>query len=282
MEDTYTISHFPENIRSHHMISKQPVTRQYHLHDSYEVYLFLGGNVDFYVEHNCYRLKRGNLMVLNQKEVHRYVVHDHTPYERISTHFNPMPVRNACTAQSNLLSCFENRQNGRDNITLLDEDSLEKYLNLADKLHTSMKSDCFGSDILSSSYLLQLLILVNTAFHNSTYLPDNTIPELSYQVMGYIDQNLKERFTLEDLAGHFYLNCSYLSRKFKEQAGCTLREYVILKRVALAKTFLSEGKTVSEACELSGFHDYSNFIRTFTKYARISPGKYRSKHPGLL
>lgn len=282
MGDAYIISHFPESIRSHHMISKQPVTNNYHLHDSYEIYLFLGGNADFYVEHNCYHLKRGNLMIINNKEVHRYLVHDHTPYERISTHFNPILVRNACTKQSDLLSCFENRPNGRDNITILDEDALEKYLSLADKLHTAMKADCYGSDILASTYLLQLLVMVNTCFNNSTYLPHNTIPELSYQVMQFIDQNLKEHFTLEELANQFYLDRSYLSRKFKEQAGCTLQEYLILKRVSLAKTFLSEGKTVSEACELSGFHDYSNFIRTFTKYAKISPGKYRSKNLGLL
>ena len=56
--------------------------------------------------------------------------------------------------------------------------------------------------------------------------------------------------------------------------GMTLREYIISRRVEYAKKLLSEGKNVSEACELSGFGDYSNFIRTFTLIAGTSPGKY--------
>lgn len=50
--------------------------------------------------------------------------------------------------------------------------------------------------------------------------------------------------------------------------------------MALAKTCLSEGLSLSETCYQSGFADYSNFIRSFTKLAGISPGKYTRKMKG--
>ncbi len=35
-----------------------------------------------------------------------------------------------------------------------------------------------------------------------------------------------------------------------------------------------DGKNVSDACLMSGFNDYSNFIRSFKKKTGISPGHY--------
>ena len=49
--------HFPEIIRSHHMISAKPINDVYHMHDSYELLLFLGGCTDCYIEHHRYRLQ---------------------------------------------------------------------------------------------------------------------------------------------------------------------------------------------------------------------------------
>ncbi|WP_159413111.1 helix-turn-helix transcriptional regulator [Ruminiclostridium josui] len=54
----------------------------------------------------------------------------------------------------------------------------------------------------------------------------------------------------------------------------TLREYILDRRIEEAKRLLSNGENVSEACCKSGFSNYSNFIRSFTKLVGISPGKY--------
>ena len=133
----------------------------------------------------------------------------------------------------------------------------------------------FGHDILASTYLLQLLVLANTCFYESTWIPENLMPQLSSQIMRYIDEHLTEDLSIQALADHLYMNRSHMSRKFREQAGCSIQEYMILKRISLAKTLLKQGKSVTDTCELSGFHDYSNFIRTFKKYAQVSPGHYR-------
>ena len=59
--------HFPEIIRSHHMISAKPINDVYHMHDSYELLLFLGGCTDCYIEHHRYRLQRGDLLIINSQ-----------------------------------------------------------------------------------------------------------------------------------------------------------------------------------------------------------------------
>lgn len=267
--------HFPEIIRSHHMISAKPINDVYHMHDSYELLLFLGGCTDCYIEHHRYRLQRGDLLIINSQEIHRAVSYEGTPYERIATHFSPELVRNYCTEQTDLLSCFEKRKNADRNLLSLPPRSLERYLYLTDHLHTAVASASFGHDVLASTYLLQLLVLANTCFYESTLIPENIMPQLSSQIMRYIDEHLTENLSIQALADHLYMNRSHMSRKFREQAGCSIQEYLILKRISLAKTLLKQGKSVTDTCELSGFHDYSNFIRTFKKYAQVSPGHYR-------
>ena len=48
------------------------------------------------------------------------------------------------------------------------------------------------------------------------------------------------------------------------------------RKIAEAKKYLYLGISVKEACFLSGFSDYSNFIRTFKNVEGCSPGKFDS------
>ena len=66
------------------MISVKPINDVYHMHDSYELLLFLGGCTDCYIEHHRYRLQRGDLLIINSQEIHRAVSYEGTPYERIA------------------------------------------------------------------------------------------------------------------------------------------------------------------------------------------------------
>ncbi|MFR8976128.1 MAG: helix-turn-helix domain-containing protein, partial [Eubacteriales bacterium] len=59
---------------------------------------------------------------------------------------------------------------------------------------------------------------------------------------------------------------------FKEEFGLTPENYLIVRKIAEAKKYLYMGASVKEACFLSGFHNYSNFIRTFKNFEGYSPG----------
>ena len=279
----YQQVHFPEMIRSHHMLSDSASNETYHMHDSFELFLFLKGNVDYYIDRHRYHLKRGNLLLINSSEIHRVKILDGMPYERIATHFDPELARRFSTSDSDLLACFEKRRAGEGNLLYLDSVCLEKYLSLADQLHTALVDRRFGRDVLARTCLIQMLILANTCFYSLSYQTNNTMPQLSGQIMAYIHVHLCQPLTVQELAEQVHLDPSYLSRRFKEQAGCSIREYIILKRISLAKELLRQGKTVTEVCQASGFHDYANFIRTFKKHAGLPPGQYRRQtERGLL
>ena len=46
-------------------------TSRYHHHDGFEIYLFLKGEASYYIEQNCYNMKRGCLFNIRPNELHR-------------------------------------------------------------------------------------------------------------------------------------------------------------------------------------------------------------------
>ena len=247
----------------------------YHRHDAYEIYLFICGNTNMYLEHSCYHLERGDLLVINPSEMHRSVCLNDQIYERIGINLKKSVFDRLSSTQTNLLSCFHSHPLGQKNLIHLSEEQMKHFIRLADNLCQLLNSSQYGDDILVNSYLSQVLVFINTLYKSSNHTADNIMPKLIHNTMIYIEEHLTEEISLEQLSKNFYLNGTYISRQFKKHTGLSIRSYILAQRIALAKALLSEGKNVSEACYLSGFYDYANFIRSFSKSVGISPGQYK-------
>ena len=95
--------------------------------------------------------------------------------------------------------------------------------------------------------------------------------------MQYIKEHLNEPICLSALAQQQHISENYLCTQFKQHTGLTLRAYLLDRKIQCAKNLLQQGASVTDACYHSGFNDYANFIRSFTKVVGISPGKYKKE-----
>jgi YesN/AraC family two-component response regulator len=247
----------------------------YHRHNAYEIYLFLSGNTNMYVEQTCYSLRRGDLIIISPEEFHRMVCLDTSPYERIGINIQKTVIERLSTQHSRLLSCFENHSYGENNLVHLSNEDLTYYTTLVSNLNNVLHSSSYGDDILRDTYLAQILVFINHLFHSERNIPNNIMPTLVRDTMVYIREHITENISLDDLSKYFNFNGAYISSKFKYHTGLTLRTYILDQRIMLSKRLLMDGRNVQEACELAGFANYSNFIRSFTKIVGISPGKYK-------
>lgn len=257
-----------------HNISEKPINARFHVHDDYEIYLFLSGDVEYYLENHCHAMKRGHLAVTNDKEIHRVHYLGKQPYERYVVHFNPRLVQSLSTANTNLLSCFHNHLPSENNIVQVSEEQLPYLIHLYETLFVLSKSDKYGDDIMATVYLAQLLVEVNRIFIENKSIFPSPVSNFIGSILTYIDDNLSSDLTLEKVAHHFSIDRSYLSHTFKKKTGNTLYQYILMKKISTAKQLLLAGKTVTETCTLAGFNDYNNFIRTFRQITGTSPGKY--------
>ncbi|XEC95842.1 response regulator [Paenibacillus tarimensis] len=96
------------------------------------------------------------------------------------------------------------------------------------------------------------------------------------KIIEYIDSSFMEDIMLGDLSGKFNISLGYLSTLIKKETGRTYSEYVMGKRLNLAKELLSDGSlSIQEIVERVGYKDYFHFNKLFKKVYGITPSKYR-------
>lgn len=248
-----------------------------HLHDGFEIYYLISGDVDYFIEDKAYELKHGDLIITNEKEVHTPIFRSDKTYERIIIQFGldfPLPYG---SDQFDIFQCFRNREKGEKNRIALNHSQNEELLGMFRKIEECQKGKASNLDnVLKYVYLVELLILINKAYlFHSREEKHFSMSNKILPVIQYIANNLEEDLTLDSLARKFFINKIYLSRLFKKNTGINLHDYIVYKRLAYAKELLARGHNVTEVCSLTGFNDYSNFIRTFKKIIGMPPGAYK-------
>jgi AraC-like DNA-binding protein len=269
-------------LQYNHRRLEQPPRMEFHLHDWYEVYFLIAGDVHYLIEKKVYPLTNGDLLVMNNRELHKPTFRSNTPYEVIVFHFEPDLVTMFDSVfQYGLLDCFTNRALGEQNKIHFHPHQLEEVLTLFNRIDAMLRQPSDESGLLLTTHFIELLVLLNRAFRqNLSPLISSAVPEKLAPVLDYIDHHLDQDLTLEALEQQFFMNRYYLSRLFRQSTGSTIHEYILLKRVAYAKKLLHDGHNVTDACQLSGFNDYSNFIRMFKRIVGLPPGQYRKQKWG--
>lgn len=96
------------------------------------------------------------------------------------------------------------------------------------------------------------------------------------KIRQFVVDHFSEDIGLDSIAEQVCLSRSYLSRRFKQEAGRPLSEYINAYRISRAKEYLlNTDNTVSEVSYMVGFHDPSYFSKVFKQYEGITPGSFR-------
>lgn len=93
-----------------------------------------------------------------------------------------------------------------------------------------------------------------------------------------IDYNFDRDITVKKVADTMHLDSAYLARKFTQKYSVAPKEYLLKKRIELAKRLLTQtDATVTEISGSVGYDDPLYFSRIFKKKEGLSPLAYR-KH----
>lgn len=95
----------------------------------------------------------------------------------------------------------------------------------------------------------------------------------------YIDMHYQEDIRRSDLADLVYLNTDYISRIFKKETGISISNYLIQKRVEVAKKLLTQSKLPINTVSIHvGYSNFSYFTKMFRENAGCSPLEYRRNY----
>lgn len=242
----------------------------FHYHDFHKVVILLSGNVTYHIEGKAYHLKPWDILLVNRHAIHKPAIDAAVPYERFILWIQ------GDISESELTRCFQKASDRSYNLVRLHSQVQEKLKDILFELESACKSDDFGSDILSRALFAQFMVYLNRIFLEKQYIFDRKSYSCDSQVSNliqYINRHLEEELTVEFLAKKTYLSKYYLMRKFKEETGYTLHNYITSKRLLLARSLIAEGTPVIKAAQQSGFNEYSTFVRAYKKQFKKIPSQ---------
>ena len=138
-----------------------------------------------------------------------------------------------------------------------------------------------------------LMAVFDVILWNRTVVPDDllcqvirrTVPvqdesgtnSVIQEVLTYINNHYTQQLRISDLAHRFGVSESYLSHEFSRFTNRSIYDYILYRRVTLARRQMLGDDSLNAIAYQCGFNDYSNFLRSFTRIAGISPSKYRKQ-----
>lgn len=254
---------------------KEEETLSIHINECYEIYYSISGGKQFLIDNKIYDINPGDMFIINQFESHYIAKIDKALHERIVVSISPEFLKSISTEKTELDYCFTNRTENSNHKISLNKEQQNRFLYFVNKI---IAVEGFGSDLVEYAAFLELMTAINTLYINNNDLSSteslykyNTQVE---EIMAYINKNITETITIEELSNKFYLSESYICRIFKVATGTTINKYILSRRISIAKSMLANGSEINEVCEKCGFNDYSNFYKAFKKAVGISPKKY--------
>lgn len=256
-------------------LTQTPEAAQFHLHNYYELYLLLEGELNFYVHHSCYPIRRGALLLLNDLEVHKAVSPTRRPHKRVHIHISKEFFRLYEKSGDALERCFLNHPLGEKNRLELSEEQVERFMGEYQRLEEYSRMEAEERGLLMDTCLIRILSMVNRLFDRESMEISAQYPDDIRGMLDYLDEHLTEPVTLEALESAFSLSRYHICHTFKRETGTTVMQYLFMKRVALAKRLLNQGSNVTETCFQAGFSDYTNFITKFRQVTGMTPKQYQ-------
>lgn len=241
----------------------------FHSHDFYELYVFLSGNVTYYIEEKVYKLCAGDLLLIPPGKMHRPVVSKNAVYERMVLWINAGFLQ---TLGGGFDRCFDEIEQRKDFLCRPPEENF-RYLN--DTLSRLIR--CMQlRDVLKRAYLTAALEEFSRSFRESpSERNEPKKQEIIPAVIAYIDGYYTEPLSLDRLCGEFFVSKYHLSRRFKAYTNTTVYDYILSKRIGLARRLLRQGFSASDAGEKCGFSDYSNFYKAFVRKTGLTPSQFK-------
>ena len=152
-----------------------------------------------------------------------------------------------------------------------------QLLNFTDKAEEYLR-------LLIDSYLgnysvdmsIQLFFLLRELSNNRVRI---SLPQHSRQIrdtLNYIGTNFGKHASIKNLALHAKSSISSLRNRFKAEVGISLGAYVRMKKLEIAKYYLSKtNMRIEEISDICGFRSIHTFSHFFKKYTQMSPSAWR-------
>ena len=249
-----------------------------HYHEFDKIILFLSGNVKYNIEGQTYQLFPYDIIFVPHNSIHYPTINDNDIYERIIIYINPYFLTEKSYHDGNLSYCFNYAKEHNSYVMNLNNIEENDIFQRLQSLETTSNATGFAQSLYTNLKFLEFMIFTNRAILNNNNI--NTDHNVSYDenilsIINYINQNLFTNLNIDHLANQFFLSKYYLMRKFKAETGYSIHQYILNKRLMVAKSRIKSNENLTQICFDCGFKDYSTFSRAFKQIFKQTPREFK-------
>ena len=251
-----------------------------HAHRNYELYYFISGAGHYTIEGTEYPLVPGCILVMRDGEAHTTHLYGTVPYERICINFSPETIP---LLDMEIREIYRTHPLGKDNFFLPKKDSatfisacMERLCRDADAENYEDRARTLISALILELFQMREQQPLETG-NNKPVSEMSGAAETVRKIIAYINENLTTIKNLDVLEQEFFFSKSYINRIFKQSTGSSVWDYIILKRLLLARSLLREGKQATIVSSECGFCDYSSFYRQYRRRFGKSPQEAKKR-----
>jgi len=95
-------------------------------------------------------------------------------------------------------------------------------------------------------------------------------------ICDYIENNLTEKFNLEELSKIANINKYGFAKKFKTSTGMSPMNYILMKKIFSSKKLITKSSELTQIAYNYDFYDLAHYSKSFKRYIGISPKKYQN------
>ncbi len=237
-----------------------------HSHKSCELILLLQGMESVVFDGKRYEAKPHDLLIFDTGVVHQEFSSANLIREAIVITFDNFKLANLPE------NCILNRNDHP--IFHIDEDNMDILEDFYAILEESRTNNPYSYSMCAT--LLKKIIIRILRDMQKPVKVSSTNVLVCEKVKNYIDEHYSEKINLDGLARMFYISKGHLSHLFKQQIGEAPVEYLINKRIEIAKDILTNtDEPISAVGEMVGYDSQAYFSQFFSKEVGMSPVKYR-------
>ena len=266
------------SILKYHHSGRDNLNEKRHFHDSeFEILHILSGTGTMMIKDKLYSISPNTIFFICGNDAHCSMPDKPSAYIRnkinfskellltVSEHFNCNNITEELFAQ------------GGSAVKLSLDSSLkidEYFLKMSETIHekNGIASLKLFTDIFS------VMDIVISDSKKSVPFVKNKISD----VIEYINKNIDQKLTLDDIAQDTKISKYYLCHSFCEAVGMTVFEYIEFLRIAKAKQLLAEtNNSISEIASAVGYNSCAYFGKIFKKRENITPKQYKIRNENI-
>ena len=249
-------------------------------HQDYEICYVVQGQINWWVNNDVYKVKRGDFFITKPGEQHGGV---NGVMERCEIYWLQLSLNDIEP---------EVRQNKRSEtqhlVSSLDQIKHRAFPAIFDmkfafhRLIAEQENPGEFASSLSRATLHEILICLIRSHKNfnSDYRGRSKTPSLEIQnALLWIENHLTENFMVADIAATVNMSTNYFQKRFLHEIGHPPAEYCNRKRVEKAEALLeTSSDSISDIALSLGFSSSQYFSTVFKKFKGITPRAHRKQH----